>query len=156
MSLKKFKEKMISAGSGGMYVKVPFDVEKEYGKKNMIPVNATFDGELYRGSIANMGDGPCLIILKSISEKIGKKEGDILSITIEHDTATRKVEIPNDVKSELNKNKSEKEYFNSLAFTHQKEYIKWIIEAKRTETRLTRIAKMILMLKEKKKNPSIK
>lgn len=147
---------MISAGGGGMYVKVPFDVEKEYGMKNMIPVNATFDGEPYNGSIANMGDGPCLIILKSIREKIGEKEGDILSITVENDTATRKVEIPNDVKSELNKNKPEKEYFNSLAFTHQKEYIKWIIEAKRTETRLTRIAKMLLMLKEKKKNPSIK
>lgn len=156
MSLKKFKAKMISAGGGGMYVKVPFDLEKEYGKKNMIPVNATFDGEPYRGSIANMGDGPCLIILKSIREKIEKKEGDTVSITVEHDTASRKVEIPNDVKSVLNKNTPEKEYFSSLAFTHQKEYIKWIIDAKRTETRLARITKMLLMLKEKKKNPSIK
>ena len=150
MSLKKFKAKMINVGDGGMSFKVPYDVEKEYGKKNMIPVNVTFDGEPYRGSIANMDDGPCLIILKAIREKIGKQVGDTVSITVEHDTAPRKVELPTEIKLLLNKNKSEKEYFNSLAFSHQKEYVKWITDAKREETKMARLEKMLMMLKEKK------
>lgn len=156
MSIKKFKAKLLNAGGGGMFVKVPYDVEKEYGKKNMIPVNVTFDGEPYRGSIANMGDGPCLIILKAIREKIGKQEGDTFSITVEHDIAPRKVELPTEIKSLLNKNKSEKEYFNSIAFSHQKEYVKWITDAKREETKTARLEKMLMMLKEKKKNPTMK
>lgn len=156
MAIKKFKTQMINAGGGGMFVRIPFDVEKEYGKKNMIPVKATFDGEPYRGSIANMGDGPCLIILKAIREKIGKQEGDTISVTVEKDTEPRKVELTTEIKSLLNKNKPEKEYFNSLAFTHQKEYVKWITEAKREETRLLRLEKMLVMLREKKKNPAVK
>ncbi len=154
--MKKFKAKMISAGGGGMFVLVPFDVEKEFGKKNMIPVNATFDGEPYKGSIANMGNGPCLPMLKSIREKIGKQEGNIVSVTVELDSAPRKIELPKEISSMLNKNKSEKEYFNSLAFTHQKEYVKWITDAKREETKLVRLERMLSMLREKKKNPSMK
>ena len=154
--MKKFKAKMIGAGGGGMFVKVPFDVEKEFGKKNMIPVNATFDGEPYKGSIANMGDGPCLLILKAIREKIGKQEGDTVSVTVELDTAPRKVELPKEISAILSKNKPEKDYFNSLAFSHQKEYVKWITDAKREETKLARLEKMLTMLREKKKNPSMK
>ena len=147
---------MINAGGGGMFVFVPFDVEKEYGKKNMIPVKATFDGEPYSGSIANMGDGPCLIILKAIREKIGKQEGDTVSVTVELDTTPRKMEIPTEIKSLLNKHKAEKEFFNSLSFTNQKEYVRWIADAKREETKLTRLEAMLEKLKAKKKNPSMK
>ena len=156
MSIKKFKARMVNAGGGGMFVQVPYDVEKEYGKKNMIPVKVTFDGEPYRGSIANMGTGPCLIILKAIREKIKKKEGDMVSVTVEHDIAPRKVEMPSDINSMLSKNKEEKKYFESLAFTHQKEYVKWITDSKKTETRKARTEKMLVMLQDKKKNPTSK
>lgn len=40
-------------------------------------------------------------------------------------------------------------YFNSLAISHQKEYLNWINEAKKPETRIKRIYKMIEMLKAK-------
>ncbi len=123
-SIKKFKATLISAGGGGVFVHVPFDAEKEYGKKNMIPVKTTFDDEPYDGSIANMGGGPCLIILKSIREKIGKQAGDMVTVTVEQDATPRKEELPNDMKALLNKNKIEKEFFNSLSFTNQKEYAK--------------------------------
>lgn len=156
MSVKKFKAKLISAGGGGVFLKVPYDVEKEYGKKNMIPINATYDGEPYRGSIANMGDGHCLIVVKAIREKIKKEIGDFVNVTVEHDTAPRKVELPDDVKKMLSKNKAEKTYFDSLAYTHQKEYVKWITDAKREETRIARLQKMLTMLQSKLKNPTAK
>jgi hypothetical protein len=153
-SIKKFKAKLMSVGGGGVFVYVPFDVEKEYGKKNMIPVKATYEGEPYTGSIANMGDGPCLIILKSIREKIGKQVGDTVTVTVELDTTPRKVELPNELKIMLNKNKEEKEFFNSLSFTNQKEYAKWITDAKREETKLARLESLLDKLKAKKKNPT--
>ena len=153
---KKFKAKLISAGGGGVFVYVPFDVEKEYGKKNMIPVKTTYDGEPYTGSIANMGDGQCLIILKAIREKIGKQVGDTVTVTVELDTTPRKIELPNELKALLNKNKAEKEFFNSLSFTNQKEYAKWITDAKREETKLARLESLLDKLKAKKKNPTVK
>ena len=154
--MKKFKAKLQGTGGGGVFLLVPFDVEKEYGKKNMIPVKVTYDSEPYTGSIANMGDGPCLIILKSIREKIGKQVGDTVTVTVEHDTTPRKIELPNEIKLLLNQNKSEKEFFNSLSFTNQKEYVRWITDAKREETKLSRLEAMLDKLKAKKKNPSMK
>ena len=44
------------------------------------------------------------------------------------------------------------EKFVSLASSHQHEYIKWIDEAKRPETRANRIQKMLEMLTNGKKD----
>ncbi|MCI9257728.1 DUF1905 domain-containing protein [Acutalibacter sp.] len=74
---------------GGAYVAFPWDIRNEFGK-GRVKVHAWFDGVPYDGSIVNMGlKGPdgeiCYIIgvLKSIREKLGKKEGDALHVVIE-------------------------------------------------------------------------
>jgi uncharacterized protein YdeI (YjbR/CyaY-like superfamily) len=100
-----------------------------------------------------MGNGPCLIILKALREKIGKQHGDTVTITIEPDSTPRTVELPAGIKTLLNKNKPEKEFFNTLSFSNRKEYVRWVTEAKREETRKARLSKMLIMLKGKKKNP---
>lgn len=73
---------------GGAYVRFPYDIRKEFGK-GRVKVEATFDGEAYRGSIVNMGikqeDGSvCYIIgiLKEIRKKIGKQPGDTVFVTV--------------------------------------------------------------------------
>lgn len=67
----------------GAYVEIPFDVKEVFGK-GRVPVNATFDGEPYRGSIVKMGT-PCHIlgIRKDIRGRIGKQPGDTVRVTIE-------------------------------------------------------------------------
>ncbi len=152
--MKTFKAQLQNAGGGGVFLLVPYDVEKEYGKKNMIPVKVTFDGEPYRGSIANMGNGPCLPVLKALREKIGKQVGDFVKVTVEADKEPRKVEVPADLKKLLAQAPEEKKYFQSLAFSHQKEYVRWITDAKRPETRSSRLGKTLEMLRQKRKNPT--
>jgi hypothetical protein len=56
---------------------------------------------------------------------------------------TREVKLPDDVAAALKKNKSLLEYFNKLAFTHKKEYIEWIVTAKKEETRNKRVEGMM-------------
>jgi hypothetical protein len=69
------------------------------------------------------------------------------------DSSTKTVKLPNDVAAVLKNKKTLLDYFNSLAFSHKKEYIEWIISAKKEETRKQRIQKMTEMLKQKRKNP---
>jgi len=66
----------------GAYVEIPFDVKAEFGK-GRVPVNATFDGEPYEGSLVRMKT-PCHIlgIRKDIRAKIGKQPGDIIKVTL--------------------------------------------------------------------------
>lgn len=67
----------------GAYVEIPFDVRQEFGK-GRVAVDATFDGEPYRGSLVRMST-PCHIIglRKDIRAKIGKQPGDTVLVTIE-------------------------------------------------------------------------
>lgn len=67
----------------GAYVEIPFDVKEVFGK-GRVPVNATFDGEPYSGSIVRMGT-PCHIlgIRKDIRARIGKQPGDTVHVTVE-------------------------------------------------------------------------
>ena len=57
--------------------------------------------------------------------------------------------IPTDLSIALSEDAEAKSIFDNLSLSHQKEYIKWIEEAKKTETRAKRIQKTIEMLKQK-------
>ncbi|HUE97985.1 MAG TPA: YdeI/OmpD-associated family protein [Anaerolineales bacterium] len=146
-----FKAVIQNAGGGGAFVKVPFDVEKAFGAKKP-RVKAMIEGIPYRGILTRMGtEHHLLIILKEIREKIGRTFGDEVKITVELDTEPRVIEISKDLMKELKEDKNAKGFFDKLSYTHQREYVMWINEAKRDETRQNRIVKMIKMLKEGKK-----
>jgi hypothetical protein len=70
--------------------------------------------------------------------------------------ATKEVRLPDDLAAAFKKNKKIADYFHSLAYSHKKEYVEFIVEAKKKETRLKRIEKTIEMLGNKKKNPADK
>ena len=67
---------------------------------------------------------------------------------------TKEVKLPDDLTTVLKKNKKLADYFHSLAFSHKKEYIEWIVTAKREETRMQRIKGTIERLSKGWKNPA--
>jgi len=143
-----FKATIQDAGGGGAFVEVPFDVEKAFGSKRP-KVKAMIEGVPYRGLLTRMGGlNHMLIILKGIREKIGKTFGDEIQVSVELDTEERVIEIPKDLMKELKKDKEAKTFFDKLSYTHKKEYVKWIEEAKKKETRQRRVVKTIEMLKK--------
>jgi hypothetical protein len=140
-----------NAGGGGAFVEVPFDVEAAFGSKRP-KVKAMIEGVPYRGILTRMGTAcHLLIVLKEIREKIGKTFGDEVRITIEPDTEPRVIEIPAELKKAFKTEKEAKAFFEKLSYTHQREYVMWINEAKREETRQNRIVKTIGMLKKGKR-----
>ena len=140
-----------NAGGGGAFVEIPFDVEKEFGSKRP-KIKAMIEGVPYRGILTRMGtEYHMLIILKGIREQIGRTFGDNVKITVEADSEPRVIEIPKDLLKELRKDKDAKTFFDKLAYTHRREYVMWIEEAKRDETRQARVVKTIEMLKQGKR-----
>jgi len=149
----QFRAIIEDPGSGGAYVTIPFDVEKAFVKKR-VKVQATIDGEPYRGSLVRMGTPDhMLLVLKDIREKIGKSIGDEISVELEEDLEPRLVIIPPDLQQALDANPNEEAYFNSLAYSHRKEYVWWINEAKRDQTRQERIRRTIEMLQQGIREP---
>jgi hypothetical protein len=152
MSKKQtFTAEIKNAGGGGAFVEIPFDVEREFGSKRP-KIRAMIEGVPYRGILTRMGsEHHMLIILKGIREQIGKTFGDQIEITVEPDTEPRQIEIPDGLVQEFKKDQDAKAFFDKLSYTHRKEYVTWINEAKKDETRQNRIVKTIEMLKQGKR-----
>jgi uncharacterized protein YdeI (YjbR/CyaY-like superfamily) len=72
------------------------------------------------------------------------------------DRANRVVTPPKDLQRLLAKNAKARAAFAPLAFTHKKEYVTWILDAKKPETRAARLTKTVEMLAKGKKNPTEK
>ncbi|GAA4302315.1 DUF1801 domain-containing protein [Nibribacter koreensis] len=65
-------------------------------------------------------------------------------------TERSEIEIPEDLKKAL-ADAQQLEAFEKMAYTHRKEYVRWVMEAKRPETRNTRITKTVERITEGKK-----
>jgi Bacteriocin-protection, YdeI or OmpD-Associated len=76
--------------------------------------------------------------------------------TVVVDRVNRIVTPPKDLQKLLAKNAKARAAFEPLAFTHKREYVTWIVEAKKPETRAARLAKTVEMLAKGKKNPTDK
>ena len=79
----EFKTKLIKVPDiDGAYIEIPFDVEKEFGKKRVY-VKATFDGYPYEGSLVRMKTINHIIgVRKEIRASINKQAGDTIFVTI--------------------------------------------------------------------------
>ena len=154
MTKKTFRAVIQDAGGGGAFVEVPFDVEKEYGSRKP-KVKALIEGIPYRGTLVRMGtDCHLLLVLKSIREQVGKTFGDEIKVTVEPDTEERVVEIPSELKKLFKVEKQAKAFFDKLSYSHKREYVMWINDAKKEETRQNRITRTIEMLKKDRKTIS--
>ncbi len=72
------------------------------------------------------------------------------------DVVNKIVTLPEDLKIALTAQPEALAYYETLAYSHRKEYVLWVITAKQEKTRTDRIHKMIEKLLSKKKNPAEK
>lgn len=150
LTMEQFEAAIQSSGTGrgGALVPVPPEVIEALGGGGRIPVLATFDGIAYKGSIVSMGSGPCIGILKSIREEIGKQPGDTVAVTLVRDSGERTVDVPDDLAAALAE-AGAREAFDKLSYSHRREHVNAVTEAKKPETRERRIANAVAMVTKK-------
>jgi uncharacterized protein YdeI (YjbR/CyaY-like superfamily) len=73
--------------------------------------------------------------------------GDVVEVLIALDTAPREVEVPQALAAGLDGDPEAKAAYEGMAYTHRKEYARWIAEAKREETRARRVAQALELLR---------
>lgn len=136
-------------GGGGAWIEVPPSVVDQLGGGGRIPVQASFDGIHYRGSVVGMGAGGMVIgILKDIRTQLAKEIGDEVEVTLERDDAKREVEVPEELATAL-KQAGLSEVFEALSFSKRREIVNGVIGANHPETRQRRIATAIGQLGDK-------
>lgn len=145
----KFKTKLFGhPNMDAAGLKPPFDVVETFGRKGRVPVKGTINGFPFRSSLMNMGDGHFLGMNAQMRAGAKCKAGDTVSVVMELDEEKRTVELPPHLKKLINADPKAKESWSKLSFTHQKEYVREIEEAKRPETRQRRIDAMMGALRK--------
>jgi len=151
MPKKEFTSKLERfEGSGTWtYADIPFDVEKAFGKKGQVKVKGTVNGVGFLSSLMPHGDGTHFLVVNRSTRDAAKiKEGAKVRIVIEADSEPRLIQAPPDLERALAKNKSAAASWEKLAPSHKKEYVLWITEAKKEETRQRRIEKAVAKIAE--------
>jgi hypothetical protein len=118
----------------------------ELGGGKRAAVTVTIGTKSARLRLAVMGGKNMIGISKANREELGVEIGDSVVATITLDTTPRTVDVPDDAAAALTKAKLRAK-FDALAYTHQKEHVQAITEAKKPETRAKRIQAMLSMLR---------
>ncbi len=151
MKLHKFKVKLYGQeGSSVAALKPPFDVVEVFQRRGRVPVKGTINGFPFRSSLMNMGEGHMMVVNAELRAGAKCKAGDTVGVVMELDEEKRTVEVPAYLKKIFAADPATKNAWAKLAFTHQKEHVRAVEDAKRPETREKRIAAMLDMLRQKK------
>jgi hypothetical protein len=151
MDAQRFEATLEHHGSGTVVV-VPFDLKEAFGSGRP-PVRATVNGYTFRTTLFTMSGRALLGLNREVREAAGVEGGQKVSVELEREDEPRTVEVPSDLAAALDAEPALRETFDGLSYTHRKEYVRWIEEAKRKETRTRRVKKSIEMLRERLKTP---
>jgi uncharacterized protein YdeI (YjbR/CyaY-like superfamily) len=103
------------------------------------------------GKITNLTDLPSeKILIDYIKQAMKLNEEEIKPIAKPRNKINAPLQIPDEFKQALSENKVAKMIFEKFSYSHQKEYVEYIMEAKQEKTRLRRIEKSIEKLEENK------
>ena len=145
----EFRTTVELGGKTATGLRVPDDVVEALGAGKRPPVVVTLGGYTYRTTVAQMGGAYFVPLAAEHREPAGVAAGDEVDVRIELDSAPRETALPDDLDAALDD--AARTHFHSLAPSHRKEWVRWVEEAKKPETRTARIEKTAAALREGKK-----
>ena len=142
--MKRFKTKLVSGKkapyTSWTFVVVPEAIQEEW-KKARFNVRGTINGEPFRGTLSKGEGVHRMPVRKELLEKIGVARGKGVEVAMELDPEPRPVDVPDELKAVLKKEKSLAKLFDAMPPSHRRAWAAYVGEAKRPETREHRAQK---------------
>ncbi len=143
-----FRARVELHGKTATGIEVPADVIERLGQGRRPKVTVTIGSHTYRTTAAFMG-GQFLVPLAADNRAAaGVEAGDDVDVLIAADESPREVPVPDDLATAIDAAPGAREFYDALSFTHRKEWVRWVEESKKPETRATRIEKTATALAE--------
>lgn len=125
-------------------------VEALAGGPKTPAVTVTVNGRYtFAGRVGRMGGENLVGLNKAHRTAAGVEPGDVVDVVIVADGAPRDVAVPADLAGAL-RDGGAAASFDALAPSHRKEYVRWVEEAKKPETRAKRVADAVARIREGK------
>jgi Bacteriocin-protection, YdeI or OmpD-Associated/Domain of unknown function (DUF1905) len=125
---------------------VPDEVVTALGSGKRPAVRVTIGKHTYRSTVAPMGGVFLIPVSAEHRQAAGVSAGEAIEVIIELDNEPREVTVPADFARALDEDVAAKQRFEAMSYTHRREHVRAIEDAKTAETRQRRIAKAIVML----------
>lgn len=135
-------------GPAGAFVLTDEQVHALGGGTKAFPVTLTVNGATFSLRLARMGGENLIGLRREVREAAGLAYGDVTAVEVSADEAERTVDVPDDLTAALAADPAAEAAFAAMAYSHRKEYVRWVTEARKAETRATRIGKAVQMIGE--------
>jgi hypothetical protein len=145
----EFRATVVLNGKTATGIRVPDDVIETLGTGKRPPVVVTIGGHTYRTTVAAYTGEYWIPLAAEHREAAGVAAGQDVDVRIELDEAPREVAVPDDLAAAMDD--AARAHFDGLAFTHRKEWVRWVEEAKKPETRAARVTRTVESLHAGKK-----
>lgn len=142
----RFRSTVELGGKTATGFEVPPEVVESLGSGKRPPVTVTINGHTYRSTVAPMGGRYLLPLSAENRTAAGVHAGDVVDVDVGLDTAPRVVEVPKDLAAALATEPTAQERWDRLSYSHQRQHVLAIDEAKTEATRQRRIAKAVEIL----------
>jgi len=136
---KRFTVELERVGKTATMFRVPFDLTEAFGRARP-PVKVTIRGHRWRTTPGVYGGIGHVVVNREVKAATGVDAPDRVAVVMELDTEPRRISVPKDLAVALAADADAKAAFSKLSFTHRREYVEWLEEAKRPATRARRIA----------------
>jgi hypothetical protein len=136
-----FTTTLVQSGNN-VGIDIPEEIVLGFGAGKRVPVTVTINGYTYGSTIAVMGGRYLVGVSAAHRAAAGVAGGEEHEVTIEHDTAPRTVEVPQDLATAL-EDAGVRDRFDALAYSARKEHVRAVEEAKQPETRERRVTKIM-------------
>ena len=144
MSAKRFESKIVRARAK-TYVPVPFDPNDAWGWKVRHYVKGNVGGHPIRGLLRAEGDAYALPLGAAWLRDNHIPASETVAVVLEPDGPQSEA-LAADISAALSASPEAETFFQSVAPFYRKNFLRWIDQAKRPETRAARIAEMVTML----------
>jgi hypothetical protein len=142
----KFRAKVIPSGNA-TGVEIPTNVMKALGSGPRPLIAVTVNDHTWRSRVALMR-GQCLVGISGANRAAsGIAEGDIVEVDLKLDTEPRVVPEPPDLAKALNDTPAARAAFDRLPYGLRRKHVAAIEEAKASEVRLRRIARLVTAMR---------
>jgi len=151
--MKRFEARLIARGPGGAwtFLEIPFNVEATFGSKARVSVTGTLNGFPFQNSLLPQGDGThAMAVNKGLKAGAKADAGDLVSVCMEVDHSARTIDVPAELTRVLEAQPEARAAFESLSYSHRKEYAEWVAGAKQDKTRVSRAEKAVPLILAKK------
>lgn len=138
MPAKRFTAQLERVGKTGTAFTVPFDLKEAFGRARP-PVEVTIRGHTWRTTPGVYGGVGMVVVNRAVKAATGVDAPDRVRVAMALDTQPRTVEVPADLEAALAAAPEARAAFAGLSVSHRREYVEWIDEARRPETRARRI-----------------